>query len=394
MMDYLNKLKQIFTITAIVIFVISGFILAYYFLYDSAIFTLLYPSFILFTLLTLFALFGLFFYTSSYVKQLFTKLQSQQTTELLLVQSFIASLIQAKSIKQIAHITQVFLTKLFPSFSGVFLFFDKKTQQFETINTWGENISGLQCHNTQLQDKNTCNDCRDNKQKFCLQLTDQQELLATIVIFSAEKSITTIDKKTLTFLATHLSHALANIVYKQELSNQAISDPLTRLHNRRYMNHVLEQHINRAKRHQLSFALLMIDLDYFKSFNDKYGHAVGDFALQQLAHHLDKQSRLEDIACRYGGEEFILICPDLTLTDAFKLAEKLRLSVNMLNLTYDDKSLPQLSISIGVAVYPNNGDTIESLLVAADNALYKAKYQGRNQTVVAANLPNSRQLLF
>ena len=129
----------------------------------------------------------------------------------------------------------------------------------------------------------------------------------------------------------------------------------------------------------------MIDIDHFKRFNDTYGHAAGDTLLRELGEFLQKRIRIEDIACRYGGEEFTLILPDASLEAAQQRAEELRQAVRQLQLQAG-QAHEVVTLSLGVAIYPQHGRTIETVLQAADSALYRAKQEGRDRVVVAENI--------
>jgi diguanylate cyclase (GGDEF)-like protein len=144
-----------------------------------------------------------------------------------------------------------------------------------------------------------------------------------------------------------------------------------------------EASLNRAERHQGTLAVLMIDIDHFKMFNDKFGHEAGDLVLKEVATAFKENFRLEDIACRYGGEEFLIICPDTPLRDGFLLGEKIRKLIAKLQLNLEETELSTISLSIGVAAFPNHGNTTQKLLAESDKALYSAKSCGRNGTVVA-----------
>jgi diguanylate cyclase (GGDEF)-like protein/PAS domain S-box-containing protein len=168
-----------------------------------------------------------------------------------------------------------------------------------------------------------------------------------------------------------------------QLHEQAIRDALTGLFNRGYLNDMLERETHRAQRHQHPLSLLMIEIDSFKRFNDNFGHEAGDVTLQQVAQLIRANTRTDDIACRFGGDEFTLIMPETTLESAVQCAERLRESAAILPLHYDGKLLGNLTLSIGVAVFPKHGETGALALRAADEAMYQAKQAGKNRVIVA-----------
>jgi diguanylate cyclase (GGDEF)-like protein/PAS domain S-box-containing protein len=171
---------------------------------------------------------------------------------------------------------------------------------------------------------------------------------------------------------------IENAQLRETLREQSIRDSLTGLFNRRYMEETLIQEISRAVRNGHSLGVIMLDIDHFKKFNDTFGHLAGDSILSQLGQFLQTNIRLEDVACRYGGEEFLLIMPDISLETALRRADLLREGV--LELGWQTE---KITISLGVAMYPQHGETMENLIRSADEALYQAKQNGRNRVEVA-----------
>ncbi|WP_017304454.1 PAS domain-containing protein [Spirulina subsalsa] len=184
-------------------------------------------------------------------------------------------------------------------------------------------------------------------------------------------------------VSEQIALAISNLQLRETLQNQSICDPLTGLFNRRYLEQSLQQSLQAAELTQPPVSLIMIDVDHFKKFNDTYGHDAGDFVLQTLAEFLQKQVRESDIVCRYGGEEFTLILPNVSLELAYERAELLRQRIKKLPLNYQGKNLGQLSFSAGLATFPEQGDTVQSLIRRADEALYEAKGQGRDRVICA-----------
>jgi diguanylate cyclase (GGDEF)-like protein len=182
-------------------------------------------------------------------------------------------------------------------------------------------------------------------------------------------------------VAENVGLALANIQLREKLRYQATRDPLTNLFNRRFLEETLSLQMFKAKRSGISIGIIMFDIDHFKVFNDTYGHAAGDAMLTALGNFLKANTRASDIACRYGGEEFIMIMPDATAKEAAIRAETLRLGVKDLKIDYDSQPL-SISLSFGVAAFPEHGDNVDMVIRCADNALYGAKEGGRNRVVV------------
>lgn len=169
---------------------------------------------------------------------------------------------------------------------------------------------------------------------------------------------------------------------QEELREQANRDPLTGLFNRRYLNEILEREFNRAVDEQTSLAMVMLDIDHFKSFNDRYGHKAGDDMLQSLGLLLRSHTRPGDIACRYGGEEFLVIMPGANPAAAQRRADQWRIAFEDFCLEHGDFRIFS-TFSGGVAAYPENGSTANAVLRATDDALYIAKDAGRNRIIIA-----------
>lgn len=184
-------------------------------------------------------------------------------------------------------------------------------------------------------------------------------------------------------VAEQLGLAVANLKLRETLRNQSIRDPLTGLFNRRYMEETLERELSRAARNQRPLCVVMLDLDRFKEFNDTFGHNAGDMLLTEFSRVLRLHVRTADVACRYGGEEFVLILPDATAEDGYRRIEQLRIAVERLYISHRDQSIAAPGFSGGIAVFPANGDRVEELLRAADTALYHAKGAGRARLVMA-----------
>jgi len=165
----------------------------------------------------------------------------------------------------------------------------------------------------------------------------------------------------------------------------AITDQLTGLHNRRYMERHLSNLIGNAGKTGRPLAFLIMDIDYFKSVNDTHGHDIGDEVLREFSSRIGANVRGLDLACRYGGEEFVVVMPDTDISFAYMVAERLRRSVETtpFEISRDPRKL-NITISIGIASSEGEKDTAEALLHRADQALYRAKRDGRNRVVADA----------
>lgn len=175
----------------------------------------------------------------------------------------------------------------------------------------------------------------------------------------------------------------ALIKRKAALRALSMRDHLTGLFNRRYMEVTLERELHRALRKELSLGIIMFDVDGFKYFNDNYGHAAGDMILRELGKFLLGHVRKEDIACRYGGDEFIIILPDASRTVTEERAELIYEYARQFHLQFDGRTLEAVTLSLGIAVFPEDGPTITGILKFVDDALYRAKGDGRGRVRIA-----------
>ena len=170
------------------------------------------------------------------------------------------------------------------------------------------------------------------------------------------------------------------------LHDKAVRDALTGLYNRRYLEESLEREVSRAKRSGLPLGVMMMDIDHFKRCNDTFGHAAGDAVLRAVGQHVLSLTRSEDILCRYGGEEFVLVITHASQRAVCERAEALRLGVQGLKVEQESRQIGPVTLSIGVAMLPDHGDSGQAVLEAADAALYQAKRAGRNRVVVGSGM--------
>ena len=175
--------------------------------------------------------------------------------------------------------------------------------------------------------------------------------------------------------------ALANIRLRSNLREQSSRDSLTGLFNRRYMEETLDREVRRAARDGYGLGLLLADIDNFKRLNDAFGHTAGDAVLREIGRYLGSAVRGEDVACRFGGEEFVVILPKAALDDTHHRADSLRDGIKQ--LWGPRGAYPATTMSIGVAEYPQHGTSVDQLILAADQAMYRAKTQGRDRVVIA-----------
>jgi diguanylate cyclase (GGDEF)-like protein/PAS domain S-box-containing protein len=234
---------------------------------------------------------------------------------------------------------------------------------------------GLRCHHSNAS---------TTAITLCLPMQAQGEMLGLFYLCAETSAHFPEAKQQLArTVAEQLSLAIANLNLRETLQHQSIRDPLTGLFNRRYLEESLQQEIQRAQRHNHAIGVIMLDIDYFKSVNDTYGHDAGDLALQAVGKILRERVRGSDIACRYGGEEMTLILPESTLAVTQIRAEAIRLEIERLRIDYQGTTLNPFTASLGVSCFPNHGYTASALIKAADAALYQAKSTGRNRVEIA-----------
>ncbi len=222
----------------------------------------------------------------------------------------------------------------------------------------------------------------DQVAHLCVPLVAQGEILG-IMTLAAGAAISQESRAVALAAGEQVSMALANLKLQETLRTQSLRDPLTGLFNRRYLEVSLEREIQRAIRRDQPLSVLMLDVDHFKRFNDRHGHDAGDALLAQFGALLARTVRNEDVACRYGGEEFTIVLQETDAEQALARAEQIRVAVGTLDLQHRRQTLGPVSVSIGVATLPAHGSTPAELLRNADRALYAAKHAGRDQVRLA-----------
>jgi diguanylate cyclase (GGDEF)-like protein len=311
---------------------------------------------------------------------------------------------------QDAHdITVYFVSRLLPGSSGALCMINNSRQMIELRAAWGGSASVVDAFPL-----NACCAMRSGQPRWftpetsalhcdhfagppperyvCLPLIAHGETLGVLFIEYAGDAKGEAIERNLAALRELLqlaSMTVASINLRNKLENQSIRDSLTGLFNRHFMELTLERELRRATRRATNMAVLMIDADHFKMFNDTFGHNAGDIVLRAIAERFLASVRSEDVVCRYGGEEFVVILPDITPEKAAERAQQVREAIEQLRVTEHGRKLGSVTVSIGVAMYPGDGGSIEALMQAADRSLYVAKNNGRNQVVFAAQVSGS-----
>ena len=292
--------------------------------------------------------------------------------------------------------------RLIPISTGALCLINNSRNLVETVSSWGatsfedlhppEACCGLRSGHPRLRQPGTseihcAHFAEQEPQKrperyLCKPISAHGETMGILYIECANDAAIAIIRERMDGLRqlvqlTGMTIAALNL--RNKLESQSIRDPLTNLFNRHFLGIALEREVARASRRNTTLAVLMLDVDHFKRFNDIWGHAAGDKVLKAAAAVFTNQVRAEDIVCRYGGEEFVIILPDITPEDAFGRAESVRIAVSQERIPIERLTFGEVTVSIGLAIYPSDAHTSESLLRLADEALYRAKDQGRNQ---------------
>ena len=287
------------------------------------------------------------------------------------------------------------LLPLFPNTNGIVYLLNDSRNLFEQVAVWGQprsknNFEPKECWairqgNIHLVNPNTpglyCIHSLDRGREstLCLPTIAQGDTLGAIYIDADEAwAIDNSVRELAETVAQNIALAVSNLRLQEKLVYQSLRDTLTGLFNRRYLKEYLVKEVNRAQRKQQFISILMMDIDHFKRFNDTYGHSAGDLVLKEVGAFLLSQVREYDTACRYGGEELVIVMPDAGLDDAVIRAETIREGIKKLKLKHEGEDLEAITVSIGVSCFPDDGINAEDLIRAADRALYQAKEDGRN----------------
>lgn len=294
--------------------------------------------------------------------------------------------------------------KVFPEMRGAALLFNSSRDRLEVAAVWAgcamppDGVAPEDCwalrtghmHSVAAGDHTA--DCAhaapSERSYYCLPLLSHGEAIGVLHFQMIEpEELPQTALLIANMFAEQVALSVANIRLREALHNQSIRDPLTGLYNRRYLEEILERETRRAVRAEQGLGVLMLDLDYFKKFNDTYGHEAGDTVLRETASFLLQSVRAEDIVCRFGGEEFTVVLPvaDLRVTQA--RAERIRSKLRAITVLHQGRSLGMVTVSVGVAELPQHGTSPKELIEAADAALYRAKREGRDRVVIAGAAP-------
>src|SRR5882757_205428 len=342
-----------------------------------------------------------------------TRTVHQRATEITLLSQLGTLLHACLTTAEAFKVFSQFAQQLFPAESGALYVLSSSRNVLESASSWG----GV-CAGEQVFPPDDCWALRSGRMHYvdepgsavccphmrgsaavasiCVPMAAQGDTLGILHVHSNPVSDTganevvrplPLSKRQLaTAVAEQVGLALANLKLRETLRVLSVRDPLTGLFNRRFMQESLERELRRAARASKPLGAILLDIDHFKRFNDSYGHEAGDIVLRELSAVLNSQIRGEDIACRIGGEEFLLVMPDTSLEVTQQRAEKLREDCKRVSIQYGGRPLSAITLSMGIAMFPTHGATSDTILRTADHALYQAKTEGRDRVVVAKPL--------
>jgi diguanylate cyclase (GGDEF)-like protein len=298
---------------------------------------------------------------------------------------------------EIGHVIRRYGARLFEEAAGSVYAVQPGTQLFELDAWWGERPSAdafhandcwalrrgqtQHCHASLHTRTAGASQSTDGPSMICIPLLAHGTSLGVLSLQPRTMEISRSAQALARAFADQVALSLANVRLQESLLTRAVRDPLTGLFNRRYLEEALGRELRRADRHQHKVGVLVVDADHFKRINDEYGHAAGDLVLTRLAGVLREATREEDIACRFGGEEFVLVLAEIDEASLRARADQIRDAVRALNLRHQNQSMGKLTVSIGAAISGPHLRTVADLIAHADRALYQAKSAGRDRTV-------------
>lgn len=319
--------------------------------------------------------------------------------------SISANMLQAldsvKSPPELERVLPVFLRKLLPDTSGAVYLYRNSRDVLELKARWGQvedappTVAPGECWGLRLgkvhlatRQHDLCCDhgaawLTAHATQTCVPMISQGDVIGMLVIAGDQQDGSPLDNAHIVTLAEQLSLAISNVMLRNTLRYQSTVDPLTGLYNRRFFDESLKRELARTQRSRSVCSVVMIDLDHFKRINDTYGHDGGDLVLQAASRVLLQRVRASDVACRYGGEELVLMLPDCGAEEAARCAEAIRHTLTELAIQHQGATISGISASFGVAQWRGDGEAEADPLQAADRALYAAKKDGRNRVVIA-----------
>ncbi len=334
---------------------------------------------------------------------------TKRNLEIMTLQQLGEFLQACESEEETFHVLISTCRRLFPSDAGYISLLDDSMKTLRVVGYWGDQeykqleFEQQQCWAVRrgrvhvVEDPQISPVCphskiSGNESTLCIPMTAHGRVLGMMHLLMRSQEtegkfeqLLAAKKRLVVSMADRYALSLTDLRLRESLKTQATRDVLTGLYNRRHMEDSFQREISRARRHDQILGVIMIDLDHFNVFNDTYGHELGDKVLSEIGTFILKNVRDEDIACRYGGEEIIIILPGASLQNTHRRAEQLRRGIEGLAMEmYDEEHT--VTASLGVALFPEHGASMQGVIRAADCALYEAKDKGRNQVIVAVKV--------
>lgn len=317
-----------------------------------------------------------------------------------------------------------FCTYLFPNYSGTLFIRSNSKDYFQLMARWGKTVykddgfEPVECWaarsnhmHTYVADSETipCHHLSHSspqpRSSVCIPISSSDEMIGIMTLYGevnpgevnpdevnegeVTDDVTThaIDEQSILLaneVVAQIALAISNLRLRENLRKSSIVDVLTGLYNRRYLDETFIREIARSERAKESIGIIMLDIDHFKSFNDTYGHEAGDHVLHEVGVVLKQACRASDLACRYGGEEFVMLLLNADLKTTLDRTALIQEEIKKKHIIYGGQSLPPVTVSMGVSLYPTHGIKPEELIRCADEALYLAKHNGRDRTEIAS----------
>lgn len=328
---------------------------------------------------------------------------NSKTAEIASINEFSSNLQSCSTVTEAHELFRHYMQRLFPECSGALYIMRSSRNLLHLATNWNDGEAAFEeameprdcwalrrgkIH--EVKDFEQELSCRhlnqDDRASLCVPLISQSETIGMLHLRLEDKSLLPEVRERSDALIHHISAALSGIFLREALREHSIRDPMTQLFNRRYLEESIAREQVRARRMESQFTVVMADIDHFKSFNDTYGHQAGDAVIKAFANHLQTHVRGEDVICRYGGEEFLILLVGATHEQGLERAEILRQLTTNLEVNVSGTSLPTITASWGVATFPTHGESWEGIISTADAALYLSKRNGRNRVSSATEL--------
>ncbi|MEQ9235108.1 GGDEF domain-containing protein [Coleofasciculus sp. E2-BRE-01] len=328
-------------------------------------------------------------------------MQSQLNTPVL--EQLIDSLQSSYSVEEACKTIEPLVQHLFPDEIGAIFVMNSSKNLLEAIATWGsvpltsdsvfsphECLALRRGQANLVDDTQYCLNCQHIRanspavETFCVPMIAHGDTVGLLSVSSLQRGRIAQTRQSAEKVAKHIGLALANLKLRETLKTQTFRDPLTKLYNRRYLEECFEREIRKSQRQPKPIGVILLEIDEMEQLNQRFGKSVADLLLREIGFLLPSQVRASDIACRYGGQQFLLLLPEAALAVTQRRAEQLRQRIEQLSLDYRGQSLGSLTISAGIASFAEHGKTAKEVLQAAQIALNSAIAGGRDRIVIAS----------